>query len=284
MPPPVAVPLSLRHWHNPRPDPAPRRDNAPEVSSRLVNLCFDANDPSGLARFWAAALRWNVGNETSDEVALVPTDGTTFGIVFQRVPEPKAGRNRIHLDLTTASLDDQRASVAQLLELGAQHLDVGQTEDDPHVVLVDPEGNELCLIEPWNDFLAGCGRLGALSCDGSRQVGLFWRDVLGWPLIWDQGEETAIRAPDGTGPIISWGGGPEIPKVGKNRLHLDIAPSGGSARQTEVDRLLALGATQADLGQGAVGWVVMRDPDDNELCLLDGSSVSRTGLPDRGTT
>jgi hypothetical protein len=185
--------------------------------------------------------------------------------VFRKVPEAKAGRNRIHLDLTTSSLDDQQASVAQLRELGARHLDVGQTADDPHVVLADPEGNELCLIEPWNNFLAGCGRLGALSCDGSRQVGLFWRDVLGWPLIWDEGEETAIRAPDAIGPIISWGGGPEIPKVGKNRLHLDIAPSDGSDHRSELDRLLELGATQ---GNDADGWTVMADPDDNEFCLL----------------
>ena len=236
------------------------------MTARLVALCFDANDPVGLARFWAEALRWEV-DETGDEIGLVPTDDTTFRIVFRPVPEAKSGRNRIHLDLTTTSLEDQHESVSRLVELGARHIDVGQSANDPHVVLADPEGNELCLIEPENSFLAGCGRLGALSCDGSRAVGLFWRDALGWPLVWDQDEETAIRAPDGTGPFITWGGGPEIPKIGKNRLHLDIAPLHGTDQHREVDRLLSLGATPLESDPST--WVVLSDPDGNEFCVLD---------------
>jgi hypothetical protein len=154
-----------------------------------------------------------------------------------------------------------------LIELGAQHLDVGQRSDDPHVVLADPEGNELCLIEPENSFLAGCGRLGALSCDGSRAVGYFWSSALDWPLVWDQDEETAIRAPGGTGPFITWGGGPDIPKVGKNRLRLEIAPREQGGQQAEVDRLTSLGATVVEIDEDR-DWVVMSDPDDNEFCVL----------------
>jgi len=236
------------------------------MTARLVALSVDANDPRRLAGFWAEALRWEVAEGTGDEIALVPTDDTSFRIVFRPVAEPKAGRNRIHFDLTTTSIDDQERSVARLLELGGQHLDVGQSPDDAHVVLADPEGNELCLIEPENSFLATCGRLGALSCDGSQAVGYFWSRALGWPLVWDQDEETAIRSPEGTGPFITWGGGPDTPKAGKNRLHLDVAPDGD--QQAEVERLLALGATRADIGQGEVDWVVMADPDDNEFCVL----------------
>jgi hypothetical protein len=91
--------------------------------------------------------------------------------------------------------------------------------------------------------------------------------VLEWPLVWDEGEETAIRAPDGRSSIISWGGGPELPKLGKARLHLDIVPDGDDL-DAEVDRLLSLGASRVDLGQGAVDWVVMADPDGNEFCVL----------------
>src|SRR3954452_25045208 len=141
------------------------------MTARLVDLCFDANDPAGLARFWAEALRWEVGDASDGEVRLVPTDGTRFTIVFRPVQEAKTGRNRIHPDLTTPSLDDQRESVSHLLEVGASHCDVGQGPDELHVVLADPEGNEFCLIEPQNNCLAGCGGLGALSCDGSRAVG-----------------------------------------------------------------------------------------------------------------
>ena len=237
------------------------------MTSRLDALCFDANDPLRLARFWADALRWELDDETHDEVGLVPTDDTRFRILFLPVPEKKAGKNRIHLDLTTTSIDDQTETVRSLIELGARHIDIGQGPDEGHVVLADPEDNELCVIEPDNSFLADCGRLGAINCDGTRGVGYFWSEVLGWPLVWDQNEETAIRAPDGTGPLITWSGPPLIPKLGKNRLHLDIAPDHGD-RRAEVDRLVALGATRIDIGQGDVDWVVMADPDDNEFCLL----------------
>jgi predicted enzyme related to lactoylglutathione lyase len=237
------------------------------MTSRLVALCFDADDPLRLACFWAAALRWEVDDETQDEICLVPTDGTTFQIDFPHVPEKKAGKNRIHLDLTTTSVDDQQESVAKLVELGARHIDIGQRPDEGHVVLADPEGNELCIIEPENRFLAGCGRLGSITCDGTREVGYFWSAALGWPLVWNQDEETAIRSPDGTGPFITWGP-PVARKIGKNRLHLDIAPPEHVDQRAEVDRLTSLGATRIDIGQGDVDWVVMADPGSNEFCVL----------------
>jgi predicted enzyme related to lactoylglutathione lyase len=233
--------------------------------ARLDALCIDANDPLRLARFWAEALRWDLDTETEGEIGLVPTDGTRFRILFEPVAAQKAEKNRIHLDLTTTSLDDQTESVRRLVELGARHVDVGQGPDEPHVVLADPEGNEFCIIEPGNSFLAGCDRLGSITCDGPPEVGYFWSAALGWPLVWDQDDETAIRAPNGTGPFITWGP-PVAPKTGKNRLHLDIAPPGD--QNAEVDRLIALGATRIDIGQGDVSWVVMADPDGNEFCVL----------------
>jgi catechol 2,3-dioxygenase-like lactoylglutathione lyase family enzyme len=237
------------------------------MTSRLVALCLDANDPLRLARFWAAALRWKI-DDTCGELGLGPTDGTGLRILFEPVSERKTGKNRIHLDLTTASIDDQRETAATLVELGGRHIDIGQGSDDGHVVMVDPEGNEFCIIEPGNEFLAGCGRLGAINCDGLRSTGYFWSEVLGLPLVWDQDEETAVRVPGGPGPLITWSGPPLIPKVGKNRLHLDIAPYGHIDQRHEVDRLVALGARRIDIGQGDVSWVVMVDPDDNEFCVV----------------
>ena len=238
------------------------------MSSRLVALCLDANDPVRLARFWADALHWEIDDATEDEIGLIPTDGTRFQIVFEPVAEKKTVQNRNHLDLTTTSIDDQNETVRRLVELGARPIDIGQGPDELHVVLADPEGNEFCIIDPTNKFLAGCGRLGAINCDGSREVGYFWSAALGWPLVWDQDEETAIRAPDGTGPIITWSGPPLIPKIAKNRLHLDIAPPVDGDQSAEVDRLVSLGATRIDIGQGDVSWVVMADPDGNEFCVL----------------
>jgi hypothetical protein len=71
------------------------------LSSRLTTLCFDANDVLRLARFWAAALSWKIYDETHEEIGLMPTDGTRFLLLFLPVPEPKVGKNRIHLDLVS---------------------------------------------------------------------------------------------------------------------------------------------------------------------------------------
>ena len=238
-----------------------------EATSRVISLCLDANDPQSMAEFWADALGWEIG-ESDGEASLVPTDDTGFEILFELTAEMKVGQNNIHLDLTTTSIEDQQDTVDRLIEAGARHVDIGQRGDEGHVVLADPEGNEFCIVEPHNNFLAGCPRLGAINADGTRKVGQFWSEVLGWPLIWDQDEETAIRAPDGTGPIIQWSGPPLMSKSGKNRLHLDIAPPTHISQQDEVDRLIELGATRIDIGQGDVSWVVMADPDNNEFCVL----------------
>jgi predicted enzyme related to lactoylglutathione lyase len=237
------------------------------AASHIDALCFDANNPHRMARFWAVALGWEVGG-SDEEVALVPTDDTRFGILFEPTPEKKVGQNNIHLDLTSTSIEDQHGLVNRLIELGARHVDIGQREEEGHVVLADPEGNEFCIVGPGNGFLAGCGRLGAINADGTRRAGQFWSAALGWPLVWDQDEETAIRAPDGTGPLITWSGPPLMPKLGKNRLHLDVAPPAHVDHRDEVDHLVELGAARIDIGQGDVDWVVMADPSNNEFCVL----------------
>src|SRR5689334_14733405 len=101
-----------------------------DTTPRLVALCFDANDPDALARFWAAGLGWEGGPEYDGAVGVVPTDGTRFQIDFCPVPEEKTGQNLIHLDLTTTSDDDQREMVERLIGLGARHIDIGQTADE----------------------------------------------------------------------------------------------------------------------------------------------------------
>jgi len=237
------------------------------VTARLDALCFDALDPRRLARFWSGALGWQIDDDASGVTRLVPTDGTRFFIDFLPTVEDKRGKNRIHLDLTSSTPDEQQATVQRLIDLGARPIDIGQGPDSPHVVLTDPEGNELCVVEPGN-FVADGGFIGSITCDASGpSVGYFWSAALGWPLVWDQDEETAIRAPDGTGQFITWGP-PLPPKYGKNRLHLDIAPPADGDQRAEVDRLVALGARRVDIDQRDVDWVVMADPDDNEFCVL----------------
>ena len=211
------------------------------MTAQLVALAFDAMAPDELARFWAHALRWNVGEAGGGGIELVPTDATSFRLLFRPVAHQKVGQNRIHFDLTTTSLDDQNDTVAELLAIGATHIDIGQDPNDTHVVLADPEGNEFCIIEPSNRFLATCPRLGAVNCDGTRALGCFFSEALGWPLVWDQDEETAIQAPDGTGPKITWSGPPLMPRLGKERFHFHLAPTPRTSAQATLDRLLALG-------------------------------------------
>ena len=213
----------------------------------------------------SSAGRWSTTRTAASR--LLPNDDSGFRIEFFPTQDPKTGPNQIHFHLTSTSLDDQQATVVRALGLGGRHLDVGQRPEEGHVVLADPEGNEFDVIEPGNRFLAGCGFLGELSCDGSQEVGYFWSEALGWPLVWDQDQETAIQSPAG-GTKIGWGGPPVRPKTGKNRMHFDLAPPADGDQDAEVERLIALGAKRIDIGQGDVSWVVMADPDGNEFCVL----------------
>lgn len=239
------------------------------MSTRLVSLTFDANKPLRLARFWAEALRWQIAHEADDEIGLLPTDGTRFLFVFVPVPEPKNEKNRLHVDLVSESAQHQRELVDRLISLGARPADVGQPDDADHVVLADPEGNEFCVVIR-SEFLADTGLLGAIAFEPADPItGHFWSVATGWPVVYDQEGDVAIRDPSIRGPFITFGP-PGVPaKSAKNRLHLDLAPTTDDDQHAEVDRLVAHGATQADVGQGDdVSWVVLADPDGNEFCVL----------------
>jgi Glyoxalase-like domain len=239
------------------------------LSTRLITLCFDANEPLRLARFWAAALSWDIDDESDEEISLVPTDGTRFRLVFLPVPEPKSEKNRIHLDLVSESREHQAEMVDRLTSLGAQRIDVGQGSDADHVVLGDPEGNELCVVLR-GEFLATTGLIGAIVFEPADHpvVGRFWSEATGWPIVYDRDGDIAIRDPSGRGPFITFGPPVEATKSAKNRLHLDIAPPADGDQDAEVERLIGLGARRIDIGQGDVPWVVMADPQGNEFCVL----------------
>ncbi|MEU9991193.1 VOC family protein [Streptomyces sp. NPDC048045] len=103
----------------------------------------DADDPVALGRWWAEALGWvAVDDDVDDEYEIRPAADRLPGLLFARVPEKKSVKNRLHLDFRP---EDQAAEVARLLALGARYADVGQGEQT-WVVLVDPEGNEFCVL------------------------------------------------------------------------------------------------------------------------------------------
>ncbi|TDU80058.1 VOC family protein [Streptomyces sp. KS 21] len=103
----------------------------------------DSRDPAALGRWWAQALAWVVVNDAPDEFEIRPEPDRLPGLIFVPVPEPKQSKNRLHLDFRP---DDQAAEVQRLLEHGARPADVGQGEDATWVVLIDPEGNEFCVL------------------------------------------------------------------------------------------------------------------------------------------
>lgn len=235
------------------------------MSIRLYAITFGAHEPEREASFWATLLGREAAPDDHGGTALPTTaDGQPL-IRFVRRDEPKTTLNRAHFDLTSETPDDQQETVGRALEAGARHIDIGQGPDARHTVLADPEGNEFCVIPAGNKFLAGCGAIGALACDGTRAVGEFWSMALQWPLVWDEGEETAIQSPGG-GSKISWGGPPVAPQTGYNRVHLDLTMSAAES-DAATGRLLELGATRRD-GHVCGNARGFADPDGTEFCLL----------------
>jgi len=118
---------------------------------RIQCLCVDSAEPKEIASFWEAALGWRRTSESDDGVCIEPPegspeDGVAPDILFLKVPEGKAVKNRLHLDLRPK---DQAAEVARLEALGARRVDVGQGAGSTWVVLADPDGNEFCVLRAF---------------------------------------------------------------------------------------------------------------------------------------
>ena len=113
------------------------------MGSRWSQVVVDALDPVRLAHWWAEVLGYQVREEAADEVRIGPDADTRPQMCFVAVPDPKDGKNRLHLDLTP---DNQDAEVERLLDMGARHVDIGQGRSVTWVVLADPEGNEFCVL------------------------------------------------------------------------------------------------------------------------------------------
>ncbi len=236
------------------------------MSTRWYSVVFDAHDPAALARFWSEVTGWPIVYEADDEVVLVgePAD---VGLVFGRGDDAKVVKNRVHVDLDSRSPAQQAELVERATRAGATPVDIGQG-DVPWVVLADPEGNELCVLDPRDDY-ARAGAVAAVVLDSPdpAAVAPFWMAATGWVEAGRGDDFVSLAPPTGDGPRL------ELlrmadPKVGKNRLHLDVAPYAADDQAAEVARLTALGATPVDIGQGEQTWVVLADPQGNELCVL----------------
>ena len=106
-----------------------------------------------------------------------------------------------------------------------------------------------------------------VDCADPRALGQWWAQALGYAVVFESDDEVAVMG--GTQEEPKWPGldfvrVPDAKSV-KNRLHIDLNPDD---QEAEVERLLALGARRADIGQQDVRWVVLADPEGNEFCVL----------------
>jgi len=108
------------------------------------------------------------------------------------------------------------------------------------------------------------------DCADAKAQATFWAAVTGWTAQERDATpghvEYAVEPPAPGGPRLHFTTVPE-PKTIKNRIHLDLNPS-GCDQASELERLLALGARRVDVSQGDVPWIVLADPEGNEFCLL----------------
>lgn len=117
------------------------------MSNSLLAVTVDCADARAVAEFWAAATGRRIAEQESrpEHVVLLPRDGTAGEprLTFNRVPEPKTVKNRVHLDLTTGTFD---AEAERLLGLGARKLADHETSTARWTTFADVEGNEFDLV------------------------------------------------------------------------------------------------------------------------------------------
>ena len=114
---------------------------------RPGNVTLDCDDVLRVARFWSAALGRPLDPRSSEVFASIggkDADRAELAWYFAKADEPKQGKNRVHLDLVPDGTAEDEAE--RLIGLGARRADVGQTGDEPFIVLADPEDNEFCLL------------------------------------------------------------------------------------------------------------------------------------------
>ena len=99
-------------------------------------------------------------------------------------------------------------------------------------------------------------------------LGRWWSTALGWPLRFEAADEVELSSGIDGVPSLVFGPMADT-KVGKNRVHLDLASDSPSAMITTVERLLAAGASTVEIRKAGVPWVVLADPEGNEFCVLE---------------
>jgi len=215
--------------------------------ARFKDLCLDANDVPLVGQFWAAVLglAWE-RQEDGDGVLRGATPGHTAWV--NGVPEQKAVKNRVHLDIYTRSL-------AGLEALGATVV-----EPFPRwTVMADPEGGEFCAF-PRDEIPAERLHGLVVDCADPGATAAWWGSVYGVDVKDNGGWHTLEGIPGMPIQTMDFVPVPE-PKTVKNRVHWDVTI-------TDVAELLSAGATLLRERDGDIGWHVLADPEGNEFCAF----------------
>jgi hypothetical protein len=224
--------------------------------ARYKDLCIDTDATEKLGRFWAGVLGLEFEARGDVGALLGPEPG--HRVWMNAVPEPKAVKHRVHLDVTCASVEELVGFGATVLEPAGERA---------WTVMADPQGGEFCAFVRDPAELASY-RLYELviDCADPRAVASWWADVFGVEL--DGREEQDLwwitevpGMPYGGWDFVSV---PE-PKTVKNRIHWDVLVD-------SVDDLLATVATLLREPTDDDPWSVLADPEGNELCAFESCS------------
>lgn len=253
------------------------------MATRLDAVTVETADPARVGRFWADALGWAIVEEQPGSVTVgVPGadawgDGGPVRLVFLAATTPKSAKNGLHLDLASATLADQRAIVERLQTLGARRVDIGQ-EATPWVVMADPDGNELCVLDPRQDY-ADVGPIAAVlvDCADAIELANFWIKATGWPALRYSDGYAALRHPRRPTTWLELLEVPD-PSAGANRIHLDVVTRLDGDRQAAAARLEAAGARHLPEGRRCWGddaaRTVLADPQGTVVCVRGPASTA----------
>jgi hypothetical protein len=227
--------------------------------ARFKDLSLDAVDPALAGGFWAAALgrTWHV-QDNGDGHLTGPTEQHTIWV--NAVPEAKAAKNRVHLDVYAGSLTALEA-------LGATV--VVPKGSRAWTVMADPEGGEFCAFVRRGAI--PLERLHGLvvDCADPQAQARWWGSVYGVPVTVNYSWYTLKGVPGMPIATMDFCRVPE-PKVVKNRMHWDVWVA-------EVEPLVSAGATVLRKPGGDIAWHVLADPEGNEFCAFTGEPAAGPG-------